>query len=237
MSEVQSTPTPDVALWNPTAAVNWSLLFTPIFGAWVQARNWTALGEGTRATRSMKWVWGGLSALPVFLFLPDEVGRGLAIAYLLTWYFISARSQVRYVRQELDGHYVRKSWRKPLVLAVTGVIGLLMVSGVLTLSLDPNLQQAAFRDDVSGVWRASHDGTLVTLRLNAEPASVDINGQSLPVTIGSYDDGNGIISFRLQGNPAAEVTIRQISDGDNRFHLLITLPDGSQDEMSFVRNL
>lgn len=33
-----------ITLWNPNAAVNWSVLFTPIFGAWIQAKNWKALG-------------------------------------------------------------------------------------------------------------------------------------------------------------------------------------------------
>ena len=31
-------------LWNPGAAMAWSLLFSPIFGAFVHMKNWQALG-------------------------------------------------------------------------------------------------------------------------------------------------------------------------------------------------
>jgi hypothetical protein len=37
------------ALWNPNAAANWSLLFSPMFGAWLHMKNWAALGEPERA--------------------------------------------------------------------------------------------------------------------------------------------------------------------------------------------
>ena len=31
------------ALWNPTAAGSWSILFSPIFGAYLHMLNWRAL--------------------------------------------------------------------------------------------------------------------------------------------------------------------------------------------------
>ena len=39
-------------LWNPNAAANWSLLFSPAFGAFVHMKNWQALGEPEKAANA-----------------------------------------------------------------------------------------------------------------------------------------------------------------------------------------
>ena len=43
-------------LWNPNAAANWSLLFSPIFGTWLHMLNWRALGEAERAESAKTWL-------------------------------------------------------------------------------------------------------------------------------------------------------------------------------------
>jgi hypothetical protein len=43
-------------LWNPGAAANWSLLFSPAFGAFLHMKNWEALGEPAKAAAAKKWV-------------------------------------------------------------------------------------------------------------------------------------------------------------------------------------
>jgi len=45
------------ALWNPAAAASWSLIFSPIFGSWLQMKNWQALGESEKAAKARTWVW------------------------------------------------------------------------------------------------------------------------------------------------------------------------------------
>ena len=53
-----------VPLWNPTVAANWSLLFSPILGAWLHAKNWAALGNEVKEKQSMYWVrWGAVGLL------------------------------------------------------------------------------------------------------------------------------------------------------------------------------
>lgn len=46
------------ALWNPNAAANWSLLFSPMFSALLYANNWIALGELQQAGSVRWWAWG-----------------------------------------------------------------------------------------------------------------------------------------------------------------------------------
>jgi hypothetical protein len=116
-----------IALWNPNAAAAWSLLFTPVFGAWLHAMNWRALGDAQRERSSLAWAAGGAVILLVYLLIDtlsmnrpmgDEAERVIAGLFLVIWYFASARAQSRLVRERFGGNFERKSWRRPLLLAL-----------------------------------------------------------------------------------------------------------------------
>lgn len=104
----------NVALWNPSAACNWCLLFSPIFGAYLQMLNWRALGEDEKAQGSFVWFIGCIICLLVSIFADVNLMFGLLIA----WYFISGRSQVKYVKEHFGDNYERKSWGIPLLCGV-----------------------------------------------------------------------------------------------------------------------
>ena len=136
MQEANTTPTTPqaipAAIWNPNAAANWSLIFTPAFGAYLQMLNWSRLGQPERAAQSRLWfrIAVGMLALYVVLSLvmPDEkvadgATRGLGLILLFSWYFASARSQARYVKENFGSHYVRQPWGKALGLALLGLLG------------------------------------------------------------------------------------------------------------------
>jgi len=59
-------------LWNPRVAVNFSLLFSPVFGAIVQMKNWQALGEAERALKSRNWAIGSLVLLTLAGLVMNE---------------------------------------------------------------------------------------------------------------------------------------------------------------------
>ena len=126
MESPQTTDRP-VALWSPNAAAAWSLLFTPVFGAWLHALNWRELGDTERERSSLAWAAGGAVILLAYLLIDtlsmnrqmgDEAERVIAGVFLLAWYFASARAQSRLVRERFGGSFERKSWRKPLLLAL-----------------------------------------------------------------------------------------------------------------------
>jgi len=56
-----SRPIRNISLFKPEDASLWNFIFTPAFGAWIHARNWSALGEEKRAQESMHWFFGTLS--------------------------------------------------------------------------------------------------------------------------------------------------------------------------------
>jgi hypothetical protein len=139
------------ALWNPGAAANWSLLFSPAFGAFLHMRNWEALGESGKAATAKKWFVLSLSVLALggaaSVLLPnnksiDATLRLLGIALLFGWYFSSGRSQMRYVKSRFGKLYPRKGWGKPILFAMLvllGFVGVAVLIPVLESSITATL--------------------------------------------------------------------------------------------------
>lgn len=124
------------ALWNPNAAGNWSLLFSPAFGAWLHMKNWRALGEPAKAEASKRWIIislvliiaGSLASglLPDSKAL-DAMSRMLGLVLLITWYFSSGRAQAAYVKQRYGKDYPRRGWGRPLLWAFGALFAFFIV--------------------------------------------------------------------------------------------------------------
>ena len=121
-----------VSLWNPNAAANWSLLFTPAFGAYIHARNAEALGRADEAKANKVWFYISLGYLGFVLMsnwipaIPEGPFRLAALAILLGWYFSLGKKQVKYVNETYPNSYSRKSWTKPLLVGFGCWIGLFL---------------------------------------------------------------------------------------------------------------
>lgn len=109
------------ALWNPNAAANWSLLFTPIFGAILHLKNWQAIGDKSKVASAWMWVivlvvlMVGLSVMGALPHNGHIGSRPFGILLLFIWYFGSARGQVKYVEQHFGKEYPRKKWGQPFL--------------------------------------------------------------------------------------------------------------------------
>lgn len=119
------------AIWNPNAAANWSLIFTPAFGSYLQMRNWHALQEPEKARSARAWFNTSLFILFANLFvgmamgdakLADGFSRLVLFGYLFTWYFLSGRAQGRYVKEKFGKDYPRRPWGRALLYAVGAVL-------------------------------------------------------------------------------------------------------------------
>jgi hypothetical protein len=128
------------ALWNPNAAVNWSLLFTPIFGAYLQYRNWQAMGDPYSARESHNWFIASITvnaglifASAVYTPMVEGTFRSLAVLYLIVWYFVNGNKQAPIVKQKFGGTYPRKGWLAPIGAAILVFIGAITTIVVLEL--------------------------------------------------------------------------------------------------------
>jgi len=129
-------------LWNPNAAANWSLLFSPIFGTWLHMLNWRALGETKRAESAKTWLMVttlllvGMTLGGALMPFSGLIGlRAFAsFALLVAWYFGSARPQAKWVAEHYGDHYARRGWTQPLlgalVLWIAGSVLFTVAAGI-----------------------------------------------------------------------------------------------------------
>lgn len=124
-------------LYNPKAAMWWSLLlFTP-FGAWLHAKNWQALGEEELAKQNYWFVWlcfGLIIGVTILEMLTGYSVPTLSISIipLIAWYRTLGKQQVALLNEEWEGAYERRS----MLLAVLGGIGVAVVLVVILMVLE-----------------------------------------------------------------------------------------------------
>lgn len=134
----------ETAIWNPNATANWSLIFTPAFGAYLQMINWRVLGEPEKAASSQNWFYVGLGMLVVYVLMgvfisdpkaADGAARGLGFLFLLVWYFSSGRAQGKYVKEKFGKTYAKKPWGRALLIGAGAIVGYFIVAVVIGLIL------------------------------------------------------------------------------------------------------
>jgi len=135
-----TTHGPPPRLWNPNAAANWSLLFSPAFGAFLHMKNWQALGDAQRARTNRNWVIAVLVLMFGSLFLgllvPESKGidaatRLLGLAMLVSWYVSVAKVQAKLVKERFGKDYPRRGWAVPILATIGIFIALVLVFAVL----------------------------------------------------------------------------------------------------------
>ena len=101
-------------------------------------------------------------------------------------------------------------------------------------------QHEQMLNDVSGVWTCAGDNALVSIDLAGDNKVITINDKAFPVhEITQFDTDNDTLTLDV-GNDNQPVlwTIKQLWDSDKKhFSLHLTLQDGTNDNLNFVRNL
>lgn len=127
------------AIWNPNATANWSLIFSPAFGSYLQMLNWRALGEPEKAASSQNWFYVSLGMLVLYVLMgvfiddskaADGAAQGLGVLFLIVWYFSAGRAQSKYVKEKLGSSYTRKPWGKALLIGVAAFVGFLISAAI-----------------------------------------------------------------------------------------------------------
>jgi cation transport ATPase len=133
-----------VRLWNPNAAANWCLLFSPAFGSYLQMLNWEAMGRPDEAKKSRWWFIVAVALLVVYalggaLLPAGENASGqfkaIGFVFLLSWYFISGRAQARFVKATYGDDYARRSWSQPLLIAFGVFVAYVVTAFVLAFAV------------------------------------------------------------------------------------------------------
>lgn len=114
------------ALWNPNGFGAWGLLFSWAFGAFLLARNWEALGEPAKAKRAMIWFYAVFPFLLVVAFVP-QIPKFTGLAILVVFFFLEAKPQANLLKKQFNDEYPRKSWWKPIGIAVGCVVAYVVI--------------------------------------------------------------------------------------------------------------
>jgi ankyrin repeat protein len=164
-------------IWSPNASANWSLIFSPSFGAFLHARNAKVLGRPEEAANNMKWFYGNLVWFGIMLVvsvfvpaIPDMPIRLINVVILLTWYFKVGKKQIKYVKDTYGSEYQKKPWGKPLMIALGCLIAYLIIGFVLIsfyVGAAENLVNAAREGNISTVKTLLARGTDVNAKINS----------------------------------------------------------------------
>ena len=136
---------PSVYLWNPTLTVVFSLVLTPVFGALIQMLNWRILKKDHDAQHSLWWCLAGCVILlgnQVFSALlqddrvVDTFTVSLLVLYGCSWFLLSGRRQIRYVREHFSRSYGRKSWKAVLPATLAAYVLYVLLGFALTYLAD-----------------------------------------------------------------------------------------------------
>jgi hypothetical protein len=142
--EVDAKGDPAAPIWNPGAAASWSLLFSPVFGALVQMKNWQALGKPEEAERAKRWAITCaviLLALIVFsVSMPESKSVGAltnlgGFVLLVTWYLAEGRKQMDFVSNGYGKTYTRRGWGMPLLCGIGGYLVAMAVGVVAAIGM------------------------------------------------------------------------------------------------------
>lgn len=130
------------AIWNPSAAAAWSLIFTPAFGSYLQMLNWQTLGERERAATARTWFYVSLAMLGVYVVIRLITGdrsyasaQPLLLLYLFVWYFAGGRSQEKYVKERFGSTYPKKAWGKTILMGIAAVFGYALIASIVVAAL------------------------------------------------------------------------------------------------------
>lgn len=131
-------------LYNPKLVCAAALLFTPLFGAALQARNWSELGRPDNAAASRMWIRSTVWLIILYLavqtiFRNEPVMQWLGPYFLVVlwgaWMLTSGWQQLVEVNRTVGRNYDPKPMGKAISLGVAGWLAYGLVATTITLGL------------------------------------------------------------------------------------------------------
>ncbi|MGN6528330.1 MAG: hypothetical protein ACTHL8_18225 [Burkholderiaceae bacterium] len=121
------------ALWIPSTTANICLLFPIALGAWLQQRNWEALGRPAEARKARFWMIADLFFVAAWVVVPrlgpafSGIMSLTSFVMLVSWYYSSAKPQYVYVKKTYGKNYPRRSWAMPLLIGIAADVAIVVI--------------------------------------------------------------------------------------------------------------
>lgn len=176
-------------LYNPKLVCACALLFTPIFGALLQARNWEEMGMPENARASRVWVRSTVWLIVVYLVLQalfrnEEIANWLGPYFLIvlwgSWMLTNGWRQLAFVNQTYGKNYDSLPFGRPMILGAAGwlfygLISFTMALGLSLAGIEPLNQSAPENGVVIRIPEGSDKPVIEPL-----PAPDDKNAAAAP---------------------------------------------------------
>jgi len=211
----------------------WAFLFGPFYyltkGLWIKGCWLLAIGFALNAT--LFAIEASIGAeLPTFLYWVPIAG--FCAGYATLDVYLKARTHERLWRGFPSG------LAHPAA-ALASLVGCLLLA-LTTATFTPTFvaeTEDQLRNDISAVWRESSTGAFVRIDMTAPTPSIAVGDHARPITIESVDNVNQVVVFSTSNSTGQPATwsVQQVFDQNDRFNLLLTMPDGSQEWLYFVR--
>ncbi|MDO5533004.1 hypothetical protein [Sutterella sp.] len=141
--QIQPSPQRPV-LYNPKLVCAAALLFTPVFGAALQARNWTELGKPDQAISSRMWIRTSVWMIIMLVVMQtlfrnepvmDWIGPYFLIVIWGAWMLLSGWRQLAYVNQTVGKDYESRPLGRPIMLGAFGWLFYMLITFTITVGL------------------------------------------------------------------------------------------------------
>lgn len=163
-------------LYNPKWICAASLLFTPIFGGLLQARNWEQLGERDEARLSRFWVRSSIWLVGIYLLMQVVFRHEPVMAWTGPWFLVvlwgawmlsHGRRQLRFVSLNVKAY-------EPLPFGKTMTIGILgwVLYGMLSFTLSLALMLTGLEPFEPPV-KAPENGVIIRMNPGDEKPTVE----------------------------------------------------------------
>ena len=121
------------ALWTPKWLGLLSLFFSWGFGAFLVAKNWTAMGEPARSKVSMRWFYGFLAWIAFCVVttpfdLPTRLFWFVACGIFVAWMVKDLTPHKKSVEERFGEDFPRKGWGMPILAGVGVLCGVMVLS-------------------------------------------------------------------------------------------------------------
>lgn len=129
--DVSSTDKQSFKLHSPTTAVNLSFLLTPIFGSYIQMKNWSKLGQAGKVTQGKVWLIASSVIYIALLTLEMQTAFWLHVLFFVVWYFFFGKDQISYFKEHFKSGYDKQQLAGTALLCAIGLFAFAAFLGMI----------------------------------------------------------------------------------------------------------
>lgn len=222
------------SLYNPTNIAALSLLFSPAFGSYLTAENQKSLGQIAESSKSIKWFYASIAILVIGAIALKDYAAGVGFWLLVSWYFMSGKKHVRYVKENFGDAYEKKSLIKPALIGVAAIAVFVILIGLLSGGSYVNPEESFLKSELTVREGISETGLTVGSFVKALEAVKMDNGKSPAVS--GWTKSDNIYTLHVDMKKPVEIEFVHMLNQEGKVSLMkpVQTSEGEIPAMQFL---